>query len=579
MKKTRLNKKGKQVVTALLIILIIILMLLVFAGIKLYERYSPTKERMSYEDYFELTDDSQVKVYMNDEELKEDVVKAYVADGRCYLPQEYVADNLNCRFYEDKNTGNIIYTVADNMYYFAADETYYTDRNQSRTDTDYAVVKEFDGKLCIAVEYVKEHTDFEYRFYNEPYRLFMWDTLTEKTYTNLTRDTAIRFRGGIKSPIIADGIKDQKVEVLLDLEDWIEIRTEDGYMGYVPAKAVGDLYAETMESTYVAEALPQSNLMSEKINLVFHSVGTQAFNGELLKSALGSTNGVNVISPTWYNLTSDSGDMSCLANKDYVDKAHEMGIKVWALVADHDTSLDRYEIFSNKDTRTKIINTLISDAKNYGFDGINIDFEKLAAENAQHFLQFMRELSFECRANGIVLSTDIYVPAAFNMFYNRSEQGVWADYVIIMGYDEYWSGSSEAGPVASIGYVRDGITNTLKEVPAEKVINAMPFYVRVWRETTNTDNTVSVTSRAVGMDSARKLLDDNKAPIMWDEEKGLYYGSYEDGNDTVKIWLEDERSIEEKMKAYKENNLAGVGGWRLGLEKTAVWTVIQNYLN
>lgn len=576
MKKTRLNRKGKQVVAAFFIILIIILMLLIFVGIKLYERYSPTKERMSYQEYFEMQNDNQVPVYMNDERLD---IRVLVEEGRCYLPREYVVDNLNCRFYKDIKGNYIMYTVADNIYSFATDEAYYTDMNGNKVPTDYIVVKSEGDELYIAIDYVKEHSDFEYRFYENPYRLLMWNEYTEKTYALLTGDTAIRFRGGIKSPIISDGLEGQEVEVLQDLEDWIEVRTEDGYMGYVSARRVGDTYTRIMESSYVEEETPASISLDYKINLVFQSIGTAAYDGERVEEALASARGVNVISPTWYKLSGNDGSMTCYANRSYVEKCHSMGIQVWALIDDFDTSLDKLAILSDKDIRAGMINRLVSDAKEYGFDGINLDFENITEETIEHYLQFIRELSFECRKNGIILSTDTYVPASFNLFYNRKEQGIWIDYAIVMGYDEYWKGAPEAGPVASISHVRNGVVNTLEEIPAEKVINGMPYYIRVWYETLNIDGTVSLTTKDVGMAAAQKIIDDNSAPVVWDDEKKLYYASYEDGNVTVKLWLENEDTIEEKMKVYKENNLAGVAGWKLGLEKKEVWSVIEEYLN
>lgn len=575
MSKVRLNRKGRQVLTALVIIFIIIIMLAVFIGIKLYEKYSPTKERMHYEDYFEMLDPNEVLVYMNDEPLEIDVI---YEDGRCYLPRTYVVENLNCRFYRNAGADFVMFTVADNIYSFATNEAYYTDMNGATVTTDYVIVKSRGDELYIAVDYVKQYADFIYRFYEEPSRLFMWNEYPEKTYATLTKDTAIRFRGGIKSPIIADGTQGQEVEVLQDLEDWIEVRTEDGYLGYVVSKYVSETYTRAEVSTFVEMERPQSTSVPFKVNLGFQAVGA-AVGAEVVKDALSTTTGINVISPTWYELADNSGNIRSFANKSYVEQCHKLGVQVWPLITDFDTSLDKTAIFGNPVNRKNLIDRLISDAAQYGFDGINLDFEKLTQETAPHYLQFIRELSFECRKNNIILSTDIYVPASFNMFYNRTEQGIWTDYVIIMGYDEHWSGCAEAGPVASIGYVRDGIVNTLNEVPVEKVINAMPYYVRIWTETKNSDGSVSMTDRAVSMSAARKLLDDNKVPIMWDDETCLYYGSYDKDNATVKIWLEDERSIEEKMKLYKEYDLAGVAGWRIGLEKRAVWSVIERYLN
>lgn len=578
MKKTRLNKRGKQVVTAFFIVLIVIVMMVVGVGVKVYEKYSPTKERMTYKEYFELHSDEEVLVYMNDEQLD---MKVIVENGKCYIPREYVVSELNCRFYKDVDTNQVIFSVPDNMYTFITNEASYVDMYGAAGSTDFVVVKNGtdnngEDELFIALDYVKQYSDVEYRFYEEPNRLFMWDVYEEKIYTQIDKNTVLRFRGGIKSPIIADLSAGQEVEFLEDYEDWIEVRTEDGYLGYVSAKRVGEIYQKTMESTFVEQEAPESTKFNGKINIAFNAVGSAAYSA--IDTALKGTTGINVVSPTWYSLTSNDGKMSCFANKDYVKNAHAKGAQVWALVDDFNTEIDRLEILSHKSNRDRIINKLVSDAKDYGFDGINIDFEKVTTETAPHYLQFMRELSFACRKSNIILSTDNYVPMGYNMHYNRKELGFWLDYVIIMGYDEHWKGDSEAGPVASIKFVEDGIVNTLAEVPVEKVINAMPYYERVWYEKKNTDGTVSVSSRDMSMEAAESLLKSNGGKTMWDEDTCLYYGSYESGSTTVKVWLENATTLEEKMKLYQKYNLAGVAGWRLGLENTDVWPVIESYL-
>lgn len=94
-------------------------------------------------------------------------------------------------------------------------------------------------------------------------------------------------------------------------------------------------------------------------------------------------------------------------------------------------------------------------------------------------LSFIRELSIACRANNIILSIDNYVPE-YTYYYNRREQGIVADYVVIMGYDETLPSSETPGPVASLNFVRKGITDTLNVVDKSKVINGIPFYSRVW---------------------------------------------------------------------------------------------------
>ena len=209
----------------------------------------------------------------------------------------------------------------------------------------------------------------------------------------------------------------------------------------------------------------------------------------------------------------------------------------------------------------------------YGLDGINVDFEDLRVSCGQPFIQFIRELSVRCRKQGVVLSVDNYVPVGNTDYYNRAEQGVYADYVVIMGYDEHYKGSETAGSVASISYVESGIIKTVEEVPASKVINGVPFYTRLW-ETTGTD----VDSQAVGMEMANQWVSDHGIELSWDQGTCQNYGSYEKDGTIHEVWMEDAESIKVKLSVMDANNLAGVASWCLGFETPDIWDVISEYL-
>ena len=210
----------------------------------------------------------------------------------------------------------------------------------------------------------------------------------------------------------------------------------------------------------------------------------------------------------------------------------------------------------------------MADVEKYDLDGLNMDFEGLKQEAGVHYVQFLRELSIPCRQKGLVLSVDNTVPAEFNKFYDRKEQGIVADYVVIMGYDEHYNGGAP-GSVASLGYVRDGIENTLKLVPREKVILGVPFYTRVWTETDE-----GVKSSALGIEEAKAWIEANQVDLYWQKELGQYYGELPLENGIKMVWMEDEESLKLKMNLARENDLAGVACWKLGLEDEEAWTAI-----
>ena len=220
----------------------------------------------------------------------------------------------------------------------------------------------------------------------------------------------------------------------------------------------------------------------------------------------------------------------------------------------------------------------MAEAIKYNLDGINVDFEKIPKDAAVHYVQFLRELSVKCRNNGIVLSVDNYVPAPYNSYYNLTEQGEIVDYVVIMAYDEHYQGSEESGSVSSIGYVNKAIQDTLTMVPAKRTIIAIPFYTRIWKETTE-GGTTKVSSEAYSMEAAWNFMVDRGVEPVWDETTGQYYAEYQEDNVLYRCWLEEEESTEERMKLISEASVAGVSGWKLGLEKKSIWNVIIKYVN
>lgn len=567
------RKKGVKSMVTLVLFLIVVLAA-VFAGI-IIERNTPSKEWMSTEEYFGIHDGDAIVIY-NHERLEEPVI---VENGRVYMTFEFVREHLNKRFYHDIWNDDILYTTKDAVLTFVADSNTYTDSRQNSYDGEYPVVKKKEGALYLALDFVGKYADFNYRYYENPSRIMIWDIYETREYVSADKDTQMRLEMDIKSDIIRNVAAGETFEVLEGGGNGFkELRSEDGFTGYVQEKYLTDSFSRTEVSSFVPEEQPESIHFSTKINLTWHSLGAAA-GGAKVTEALQDTRGINVISPTWYSITSNDGEVSSHANESYVAKCHELGIMVWPLIDDFNTGLDGVELYSRRETREKLIDRIISDSKTYGFDGINIDFEKVTADSAVHYLQFIRELSLACEEEKLVLSVDNYVPKDYNLHYDRTEQGIWADYIIVMGYDEHWAGS-DAGSVASIGFVEEGIVETLREVPAGKVINAMPFYTRIWLETPNADGTVTTTSRAVGMETAYKTIKESGYPAIWDETCAQYYCAYDyaEGNSVVKIWLEDEKSIEEKMKLFKQYDLAGVASWRLGFETSGTWDVILKYL-
>lgn len=548
-----MNKKYKPVIAvAVLVILVAILGIVTHVVMK----YIPSSEKMDLNEYYGEMADGEIALVIGTEKLEE---RGLVDGDRVYLPLDVVNTYLNQRYYWDSANQQILYATPSEL----------TSVSASSEAGDKVWVK--DDKVYLNLTYVQEFTDLDAYITKDPYRISIQYKFKNVKTVTVKKNTSIRYRGGIKSAILTSVKKGTKLRLIEEMENWDQVATDDGYIGYIDKKKVGEAEKTKFERSFKREQYSYLT-MDSKVNMVWHQVTSTDANAYFADATANMT-GVNVISPTWFYLTDTSGNIASIASADYVSQAHEKGLQVWGLIDNFTQEVSTTETLSSTAARQNIISQLIQAAQDVGMDGINVDFESLSEDVGTHFLEFLRELSIECHKNNLVLSVDNPVPEDFTSHYDRAEQGRVVDYVIIMGYDEHYVGS-EAGSVASLPWVEQGIQDTLDEVPAERVINAIPFYTRLWRITGG-----NVTSEAIGMDQAQQTIADNNVETYWDKTTSQNYGKYDIDNSTYQIWLEDAQSVAEKVKLVSKYDLAGVSAWKLGFENNGIWQVISDNLN
>lgn len=548
-----MNKKYKPVIAvAVLVILVAILGIVTHVVMK----YIPSSEKMDLNEYYGEMADGEIALVIGTEKLEE---RGLVDGDRVYLPLDVVNTYLNQRYYWDSANQQILYATPSEL----------TSVSASSEAGDKVWVK--DDKVYLNLTYVQEFTDLDAYITKDPYRIAIQYKFKNVKTVTFKKNTSIRYRGGIKSAILTSVKKGTKLRLIEEMENWDQVATDDGYIGYIDKKKVGEAEKTKFERSFKKEQYSYLT-MDSKVNMVWHQVTSTDANAYFADATANMT-GVNVISPTWFYLTDTSGNIASIASADYVSQAHEKGLQVWGLIDNFTQEVSTTETLSSTAARQNIISQLIQAAQDVGMDGINVDFESLSEDVGIHFLEFLRELSIECHKNNLVLSVDNPVPEDFTSHYDRAEQGRVVDYVIIMGYDEHYVGS-EAGSVASLPWVEQGIQDTLDEVPAERVINAIPFYTRLWRTTGG-----NVTSEAIGMDQAQQTIADNNVETYWDKTTSQNYGKYDIDNSTYQIWLEDAQSVAEKVKLVSKYDLAGVSAWKLGFENNGIWQVISDNLN
>ncbi|MBD8969699.1 MAG: glycosyl hydrolase family 18 [Ruminococcus sp. SR1/5] len=547
----------KKHMPVLVVCLLIVLVSLIGGAVYGINKLIPTSKQMDLTEYYGQNADGEASLVAGTQKLEQ---KALISGDEVYIPLDVVNGYLNQRYYWDSANKKILYATPTSL------------TEEAASDQPGGNVWLKESTVYLKLDYVKKYTDIDSYIYKDPARIAIQYKFSNVQTVTVKKDTVIRYRGGIKSKILTKTAKDTVLRLMNEGEDWDQVATDDGYIGYIQKKKVSA--ADTTDYKRSFKAEPYSYFtMDEPVNLAWHQVTSTDANNYFADTTQNMT-GVNVISPTWFSVSDNDGNVSSLASGEYVMQAHEKGLKVWGLVDNFSENMSTTTVLSNTAARQNLENQLVTYALKAGLDGINVDFESLSEDVGIHFLQFLRELSIQCHENNLVLSVDNPVPEDFTSHYDRAEQGKVVDYVIIMGYDEHYVGS-DAGSVASLPWVEQGVKDTLAEVPAKRTILAIPFYTRLWKTTDGG----ALTSEAIGMDQAQQAISDNGAETYWDKTTSQNYGTYEGDGATYQIWLEDSKSIAEKVKLIPKYKLAGVAEWKLGFENSGIWSVITENLS
>lgn len=561
-------KEQQKKKAAPVLVVLILIVLVGAAGIVsfLINRYKPGTEYMAGNEYFNLTDENSVALIQNGELLEE---QAVLIGGEPYAAYTYVESQLNSCFYWDEETKGILLTTSGGVQTLLPGDAAVAKTPGGQP----AVQQESDGNVYISLDVVKEYTDLDYAYYSDPNRVVIrneWDGVEQATVQS---DTAqVRQKGGIKSLILADVQKGDTLLYLENLDNWCKVMTADGYTGYIQTEDISE--PEAIEVRTAKKDSYERITRDHKINLVWHQ-STSTESNDAMAEMTAEMTGVNVISPTWFSVTDETGTISSLASADYVKLAHDAGREVWGLIDNFNEAFDETTDLAYASVRSRIIEQLLAEAASCGMDGINVDFENLKEAGIPHYLQFLRELTSAAHAQNLVVSVDTPVPQAYTMYYQRGEQARFVDYMIVMAYDEHFAGSEEAGSVSSLPFVQQAVEEMTRVMPADQVICGIPFYTRVWTEKFGQS---AITSEVLGMDGAKNYAKENQMTETWDASLGQNVATVETSDARYTIWMEDEQSMEEKLKVIQSADLAGVAEWKLGFECADVWSLISEYI-
>lgn len=551
------------------ILIILCVLAIAFMAVIFWRRYSPNNKYIDLKDMIsgQEIEKDEAYIFLDDKYL--DNIKSKIIEGKVYLPYEVVS-KFDTRYYFQSSTDELFFTNAKGK--LRIKENSKVGKNEeAEFEFDYSPYVKKDGIEYISLEFVNKYSGSKIGYYEAPNRVIIF---TDNCFTKKISDgTAIRNLTGEKSYILKKTENDESVVIIKEnaVDGWSKVVSQDGYAGYVE------------NSSLKGDKEQVKNITSEEYNyfkiepnikMGWHQVGSQ--DGNVGVTSLEGINHINVISPTWFSIVNNNGDISNISSSEYVAQMHNKNISVWILCDDFNKDVDMNSLFYNEESRKNLIQNLINETKKVGADGINIDFENVTNENSLSYIQFLRELYLATRNEKLIVSTDNYVPMPYNSHYRIDQQNQVVDYFVIMAYDEHTNASQNAGSVSSYEFLNKGIEDTLLKVSANKIIVGIPFYTRLWKtepKTSVSNNNIS--SEIVSMKSQDKVIEDLGATVKWDENTKQNTIDLIKAGVTYNMWLEDEKSIGEKIKLINSKNLAGISFWKLGLEKNDIWNIIK----
>lgn len=569
------NLKGEEQMKKVLPTLVVIILIGVLGTVfyKTYwTKYTYSEEQVDLDAYYEVEGEDDYPVILQDQFTDYHVRK--IGDSY-YMGLALLKELINDRFYYSDTDAELSYCLPDTRITAKEGSDTWSDASGKETKEAYVICVQEGDAVYVSLDFALHYSNFSYQAFTAPNRVSIYTEWGERQEAQVTKDTSLRVSGGVKSKVVSAVTAGSRVVVLEQMDNWSKVATDDAMIGYMENRKMSKPEAVQMAAVEnYKEPEYKRTALEGKVNLVWHSIAGTAGN-TTLADRLGKTKSVNVVGPTWFSVLSESGSMDIRASQDYVDHVHEQGMQVWAVLDNFNGPNGVQESFmASGESRAAVIDKVVGTAKDMGIEGINADIEGVSEVNGDHYIEFIRELSIACRREGLIFSVDNYVPYNFNDYYRLDEQGVFADYVVIMGYDEHYAGSTEAGSVASLDYVTYGIEEALKEVPAEKLVNAIPFYTRIWKTTAE-----GLGSEAYGMSEIQQFIANHNMKVEWNGMTGQNYAEAADDEATYQIWIEDAESIEAKLKVMESHAVAGVAEWCLGMETEDVWDVIAAYMD
>ena len=558
MTKEQIEKKKKRIIKILVSILVIIII-----GIIAY----------NINNYIILDKNKNINLVINNKNVTSNLKKDILIEGdNIYLSKQDLGNFFDKYIYEDTENNNIVTTYNNKIASMSLSKNK-ININGSNKNTS-AHVESRDGTIYIPITELEDVYGIEIKYLENSKVLTVDSTSKEQKKAIITKNVAVKSSTKFIAKTVDRVKKGSYVIVISEDKGYTKIRTENGKIGYVKSNKVAN-------TVVVREEMKETKQIDSKVNLVWDYYSEVASAPDRTGVTM---DGVNVVSPAFFHLNTN-GELTenvGQAGEAYIEWAHSNGYKVWPMIQNAGNGMINVtsDIMNDYNKRQNLINKIVTYCVKYKLDGINVDFENMKQEDKDMYSRFIIELTPRLKDMGVVVSVDVTAPdgsETWSMCFDRNVIGDVADYIVFMAYDQYGTSSNKSGTTAGYDWVNVSLNKFLKteEIESDKIILAIPLYTRLWTE----DSSGKVVKQTtVSLKNIDKVIPSD-AEKQWDDNLKQYYVEYQDGSYTKKIWIEDEKSLKEKISLIKNNNLAGVASWEKGMETDNFWTFLKESLD
>jgi len=501
--------------------------------------------------------------------LKKEII---IEDGNIYLSKQDIGNFFDKYIYEDKENNQIITTYDTKVAAISLDSEEIT-INGTKKETSGKVIQK-DNIIYIPITDLENVYGIDIK-YIEDSKVLVLDSVTkEQKKAIVTKNVSVKSSKKFISKTVERVKKGSYVVVVSEENGYTRIRTENGKLGYVKLNKLANIVT-------VREEIKETSQIEGKVNLVWDYYSNVANAPDRSGQTI---DGINVVSPAFFHINSN-GELENnigTSGKEYVEWAHSNGYKVWPMLQNDGTGMMSVtsKIMNDYNKRQKLINEILMACIQYKIDGINLDFENMKQEDKDMYSRFIIELEPRLKEIGLILSVDVTAPdgsETWSLCFDRHVIGDVANYIVFMAYDQYGASSNKAGTTAGYNWVELSLKKFLETeaIESDKIILAIPLYARLW---TLDDLETVVKQSAVPIKNINKVIPDG-VEKQWDENLKQYYIQYKDGSYTKKMWIEDEKSLTEKISLISKYNLAGVASWEKDMEYDGFWSFLKEQMN